>query len=470
MGAPTVEMLPAPKALPRPNRAATHNLHHVPPTLITFTVEYLSKLFSAVIKPHDMLKRPDRPIDDRKYPEFRHFIRTLLINGRISADTLVHALIYLSRFHRRVSRKRALIEEGAKHKLFLAALLVASKFCDDRHPLATIIVCDFLPVGLLSLAEVNRIERAFLCAIQYKLVVDPDELALLLSKHGIDIRSIARDIQERLTPPARGPASVPIRAVAVGGGARQPTELISSVLTAANRSAAQMVFSGIQPTGVPQLGNYLGSIRNWVRLQTQELEPGKPHEQFISVVNLHAITVPRDPGRLRLETVEMAASLIACGIDPARSVLFQSKRIMSLRDPTKKMSKSDPNEQSRITLSDSDAQIKAKVQRAPTDSIAGISFDPDTRPGVSNLVSIYAALNDIGPHAAAHDLRALNNAQLKSAVTDTVISAVAPIRDETRRLLQDQAHVEAVLRAGEETARAVSAENWARIARCIGLD
>ncbi|KAI9475283.1 cyclin domain-containing protein, partial [Coemansia mojavensis] len=119
---------------------------------------------------------PDRPIDSRNFPEFRYFIRTLLINGRISADTLVHALIYLSRFHRKVSRQRALIEEGAKHKLFLASLLVASKFCDDRWPLATVVVCDFLPPGLLSLAEVNRMERAFLRVIGYKLIVDPKEL------------------------------------------------------------------------------------------------------------------------------------------------------------------------------------------------------------------------------------------------------------------------------------------------------
>ncbi|KAJ1737978.1 AAA ATPase afg3, partial [Coemansia sp. RSA 1086] len=160
-----------------------------------FTVDYLTKLFSAVNKPSTVLKRPDRPIDSRNFPEFRYFIRTLLINGRISADTLVHALIYLSRFHRKVSRQRALIEEGAKHKLFLASLLVASKFCDDRWPLATVVVCDFLPPGLLSLAEVNRMERAFLRVIGYKLIVDPKELALLLSRHGIDIWQIAKSIR-----------------------------------------------------------------------------------------------------------------------------------------------------------------------------------------------------------------------------------------------------------------------------------
>ncbi|KAJ2903535.1 PHO85 cyclin-1 [Coemansia aciculifera] len=174
-----------------------NNLFHIPTTLVSFTVEYLSKLFSAVDKPQSSLKRPDIPVDERRFPEFRYFIKTLLINGHISADTLVHALIYLSRFHRRIARQKALVEEGAKHKLFLAALLVASKFCDDRYPLATISVCEFLPHGLVSLVEVNRMERAFLKVIRYKLIVDPDELALLLSKHGIDIRQIARVIAER---------------------------------------------------------------------------------------------------------------------------------------------------------------------------------------------------------------------------------------------------------------------------------
>ncbi|KAJ2786278.1 PHO85 cyclin-1 [Coemansia interrupta] len=188
-------------ARPAPVFHPLQSLYHIPSTLSTFTVEYLSKLFSAVDRPNSTLKLPSRQPDNRKFPEFRYFVRTLLINGRISADTLVHALIYLSRFHRRAFRKSAVVEEGAKHKLFLAALLVASKFCDDRYPLATISVCEFLPRGLLSLEEVNRMERAFLRVIGFKLIVDPDELALLLSKHGIDIKQIAQTIAQRLGGP-----------------------------------------------------------------------------------------------------------------------------------------------------------------------------------------------------------------------------------------------------------------------------
>lgn len=184
-----------------PTKQTLHHLYHIPSTLTDFTVSYLSQLFSANLQ-NQRLKRPEIPIDQRKFPEFRYFIRALLIGGRISAATLVHALIYLSRFHQRVTKRYPsggmLVEEGAKHKLFLAGLLVASKFCEDRYPLATVTVCEFLPRGLLSLAEINRMERAFLKVIGYKLAVDPDELALLLSKHGIDIRQIARTIEEKL--------------------------------------------------------------------------------------------------------------------------------------------------------------------------------------------------------------------------------------------------------------------------------
>ncbi|KAJ1965021.1 PHO85 cyclin-1 [Dipsacomyces acuminosporus] len=177
-------------------QTAVYNLYHIPRSLVNFTANYLSKLFCAVDKPQTTLKQPPH-IDNRQYPEFKYFIETLLINGHISADTLVHALIYLSRFHRKIPRRQPMVEEGAKHKIFLSALLIASKFCDDRYPLATISVCEFLPRGLFALAEVNRMERAFLSVIKYKLIVNPEELSLLLLKHGIDIKRIAQVIAER---------------------------------------------------------------------------------------------------------------------------------------------------------------------------------------------------------------------------------------------------------------------------------
>ena len=80
------------------------------------------------------------------------------------------------------------------------------------------------------------------------------------------------------------------------------------------------VFSGIQPTGVPHLGNYLGAIRNWVALQDE-------HEAFYCIVDLHAMTLPWDPHELRRQTLELGASLLASGIDPQRSVLFVQSHV-----------------------------------------------------------------------------------------------------------------------------------------------
>lgn len=81
------------------------------------------------------------------------------------------------------------------------------------------------------------------------------------------------------------------------------------------------MFSGIQPTGVPHLGNYLGALENWAALQDR-------HPSVLySIVDLHSITQPRDPEQLRSGVLDMAASLLACGIDPERSVLFQQSQV-----------------------------------------------------------------------------------------------------------------------------------------------
>jgi tryptophanyl-tRNA synthetase len=82
----------------------------------------------------------------------------------------------------------------------------------------------------------------------------------------------------------------------------------------------QRIFSGIQPTGVPHLGNYLGAVRNWVRLQHEM-------ESIYCVVDLHAITQPQDPKELAKQTRELAASLLACGIDPLKSLLFHQSAV-----------------------------------------------------------------------------------------------------------------------------------------------
>ena len=83
------------------------------------------------------------------------------------------------------------------------------------------------------------------------------------------------------------------------------------------------VFSGIQPTGVPHLGNYLGALSHWVRLQDTF------DSVLYSVVDLHSLTTPQEPAALRRNVREMAASLLACGVDPKRSIVFQQSQVFN---------------------------------------------------------------------------------------------------------------------------------------------
>ena len=87
------------------------------------------------------------------------------------------------------------------------------------------------------------------------------------------------------------------------------------------KDAVKRIFSGIQPTGIPHLGNYLGAIESWVRLQDE-------HDSVLySIVDLHSITVPQDPTILRQSILDMTAALLACGINPEKSILFQQSQV-----------------------------------------------------------------------------------------------------------------------------------------------
>jgi len=328
----------------------------------------------------------------------------------------------------------------------------------------------------------------------------------------------------------------------------------------------QRIFSGIQPSGVPQLGNYLGALRNWVTLQDG-------NECIYCVVDLHAITVWQEPAQLANQTRELAASLIACGIDPKRHILFHQSavpaharlawifncvarlgwlnrmtqfkdkagkdrenvsaglyvypnlmaadihayhathvpvgddqkqhlelandiaqkfnhdygveffprieplilgvaaRVMSLRDGTKKMSKSDPSEQSRINLTDDADTIAQKIRRAKTDpeplpsEVAGLEGRPEAR----NLVGIYAALADTDLDGALREHGGKGFGAFKEVLSELLVAKLAPIASETRRLLADPGAVDAVLRDGAARAAAIADPIVAEAERLVGF-
>lgn len=159
-------------------------------------------------------------------------------------------------------------------------------------------------------------------------------------------------------------------------------------------------------------------------------------------------------------------------------VITPTKRVLSLRDPTQKMSKSAPDINSRILLTDSDDLIKQKIKRAVTDGEPIITFDPELRPGVSNLLSILSALDPSRKSMQewSNELNQMASAAgggsgriLKEAVTDTVISAIRPIREEFQRLQADPGHLLHLEKVGREKAQQRAAKTMAEIRKTVGF-
>ena len=326
------------------------------------------------------------------------------------------------------------------------------------------------------------------------------------------------------------------------------------------------IFSGIQPTGNLHLGNYLGAVRNWVRMQNE-------YECIFCMVDLHAITVWQDPADLRKSTRELAAAILASGVDPKKNTLFvQSQnpdhaqlawifncvarlgwlnrmtqfkdkagkdrenasvglyaypnlmsadilaykathvpvgedqkqhlelardtaqkfnndfgveffplpepliqgagaRVMSLRDGTKKMSKSDESDYSRINLTDDADAIALKFRKAKSDpdqlpdSVAGL----EGRAEASNLLGIYAALSDRSKEEAVAEFAGKSFSEFKRDLTDLAVAVMAPISAEMNRLLADPAQIDAILSEGARRAREISSPIMGEVQEIVGF-
>ncbi|EME43087.1 hypothetical protein DOTSEDRAFT_89047 [Dothistroma septosporum NZE10] len=343
----------------------------------------------------------------------------------------------------------------------------------------------------------------------------------------------------------------------------------------------KIIFSGIQPTGIPHLGNYLGALRQWVRLQS---EADKSTRLIYSLVDLHAITIRQDPAQLRQCKKESLAMLLAIGLDPVRSIIFHqsdvpahaelmwilscqastgylgrmtqwkdktsnekegserlklglfsypvlqaadvlvhqtthvpvghdqaqhlelarelahgfnhlygdgvltapetligpAKRVMSLTDPGSKMSKSHPNVKSRVLLTDGEDVIKAKLKAAVTDSMDGITYDPQNRPGVSNLLDIIYhatsieaspgdAADGAGQVALAKDMEGMSLRIVKERATEAVENMVKPIRERYAELIHDDAWLTEAAAAGAFKAQISAAETIQKVKKVVGL-
>ncbi len=334
------------------------------------------------------------------------------------------------------------------------------------------------------------------------------------------------------------------------------------------------VVSGIQPTGQLHLGNYLGAIVQWVTLQDRLAGPAVGQDACLFfIADLHAITARVDASELSGNVRELTAALLASGIDPAKSIMFNqarvpehselawllmctarmgwlgrmtqfkdksgkdregasiglfaypvlqaadvllyqathvpvgddqkqhlelardiaekfnldsgtqtftlpepiiskaAPRVMSLRDGTVKMSKSDPSEMSRINLTDSDDAIAQKIRKARTDA-APLPDNPAALAGraeAANLVTIYAALAGETREAVCARFAGQGFASFKPALADLAIARLAPMRERFTALKQDDVAIDAILNAGAERARAMARPTLAAAQNALGL-
>ena len=327
------------------------------------------------------------------------------------------------------------------------------------------------------------------------------------------------------------------------------------------------VVSGIQPTGDLHLGNLLGAILRWVRMQDEA-------ECLFFLADLHALTIDVEPQQLRSSVREMAAALIASGIDANKSILFahsavpahaelawllgctarmgwlnrmtqwkdkagknregsslglfaypvlqaadillyrathvpvgddqkqhielardiaikfntdfdvelfvppepfvgggSAARVMSLRDGTAKMSKSDPSDMSRVNLSDSDDVVAQKIRKAKTDP-EPLPDDPkllDGRPEARNLVGIYSAVTGDSVEQVLARFAGQGFGTFKPALADAVIALLTPLRTRLDEFRKDPAMLDAVLEDGAAKAAALAAPTLARAYESVGL-
>ncbi|AVH69343.1 tryptophan--tRNA ligase [Nostoc sp. 'Lobaria pulmonaria (5183) cyanobiont'] len=146
----------------------------------------------------------------------------------------------------------------------------------------------------------------------------------------------------------------------------------------------------------------------------------------------------------------------------------EGARVMSLADGTRKMSKSDPSELSRISLLDSAEQIQYKIKRCKTDPIRGLAFDDPARPECNNLLTLYTLLSGKKKEDVAVECQDMGWGQFKPLLTDTIIESLKPIQEKYQAVTDDKGYLESVLRDGGEKARAIANQTLSQVKTALG--
>ncbi len=154
---------------------------------------------------------------------------------------------------------------------------------------------------------------------------------------------------------------------------------------------------------------------------------------------------------------------------PEPLIIGAATRVMSLKDGTKKMSKSDPSDLSRITLTDDADAIAKKIRKAQADSIEGITYDEKNRPAVANLLTIFAALSDSTPEAIASEYASAQNSTFKNALADLAVEKLSPITTRMRDLMDDHSTLDKLLKDGANRAREIATPIFEETQKMVGF-
>lgn len=329
----------------------------------------------------------------------------------------------------------------------------------------------------------------------------------------------------------------------------------------------ETIFSGIQPSGIPTIGNYIGAMKQFIELQNN-------YNCYFCIVDEHAITVPQDPQKLRQQTRGLAALYLAVGLDPKKATIFiqsevsahaeaawiiqcnttigelermtqfkdksqkngrtgvsaglltypplmvgdivlynanlvpvgddqkqhleltrdfverfnkrygqknqeilvlpevkiaeQGGRVMSLQDPTSKMSKSDSNVKGFISMLDEPSVIRKKIKSAVTDSTGIIEYDAENKPGITNLLNIFSAATGRSIEDLVSTYRGKGYGEFKTDLAEAVVNLLEPIQTRYHELLASD-ELDDILDQGAEQARLVANKTLQRMKNAIGL-
>ena len=325
----------------------------------------------------------------------------------------------------------------------------------------------------------------------------------------------------------------------------------------------KIILSGIQSSGKLTLGNYLGAIDNFVKMQEE-------YDCYYMIANLHTLTVRNDPEELRNNTLKILAAYIAAGLDPEKNTLFiqsqvhehaelgwilncytymgelsrmtqfkdksqkhsdninaglftypvlmaadillyqadlvpvgedqrqhleitrdiaerfnklygntfkvpeayvrkESARIMGLQDPESKMSKSSENPNDVIFIEDEPEVIIKKFKKAVTDSENKVKFDPEKKPGVSNLMQIYSVITNKSMDEIEKEFENSGYGDFKMAVANSVVERLKPVQEKYKELLENKEYLEAIYKKGAENARALASKTLKDVKDRIGI-